>query len=216
MDVNEQTEKTLNPQRRTKGAERQKEEGGFNLKDVAMFGAEMLPGVGEALALKRTSDALDEKDYVGAGIEATAGLFGLIPGVGDAAGKALRATTRKLRKDAKLKIDNPGFDEVYQETYAETKQRASDEVKNRAIQKGQTDTYEANIGTSGGVTGYANSVTFTPDELKDLPGAMGEEKFRSSGKKLDRLKKSIAEKGYDPKDNNILIHVREDGQPFIV
>ena len=55
MDVNEQTEKTLNPQRRTQGAERQKEEGGFNLKDVAMFGAEMLPGVGEALALKRTS-----------------------------------------------------------------------------------------------------------------------------------------------------------------
>ena len=216
MDVNEQTEKTLNPQRRTQGAERQKKEGGFNLKDVAMFGAEMLPGVGEALALKRTSDALDEKDYVGSGIEATAGLLGLVPGVGDAAGKALRATTRKLRKDAKLKIDNPGFDEVYQETYSETKQRASDKVKNEAIEAGKTDTYEANIGTSGGVTGYANSVTFTPNELKDLPGAMGEEKFRSSGKKLDRLKKSIAEKGYDPKDNNILIHVREDGQPFIV
>ncbi len=45
---------------------------------------------------------------------------------------------------------------------------------------------------------------------------MGEEKFRSSGKKLDRLKQSIAEKGYNPEDNNILIHVREDGQPFIV
>ena len=133
MDVNEQTEKTLNPQRRTKGAERQKEEGGFKLKDVAMFGAEMLPGVGEALALKRTSDALDEKDYVGAGIEATAGLLGLVPGVGDAAGKALRATTRKLRKDAKLTIDNPGFDQVYQETYAETKQRASDKVKNLSL-----------------------------------------------------------------------------------
>ena len=185
-------------------------------KDVGMFVAESTPIVGEAIALKRTSDALDEGDYVGAGIEATAGLLGLVPGVGDAAGKALRATTRKLRKDAKLKIDNPGFDEVYQETYAETKQRASDKVKNEAIQAGQTDTYEANIGTSGGVTGYANSVTFNPNELKNLPGAMGEEKFRSSGKKLDRLKQSIAERGYNPEDNNILIHVREDGQPFIV
>jgi SAM-dependent methyltransferase len=74
-----------------------KEEDGFNLKDVAMFGAEMLPGVGEAIALKRTSDALDEKDYVGAGIEATAGLLGLIPGVGDAAGKVFRASANALR-----------------------------------------------------------------------------------------------------------------------
>lgn len=185
-------------------------------KDVGMFVAESTPIVGEAIALKRTSDALDEGDYVGAGIEATAGLLGLVPGVGDAAGKALRATTRKLRKDAKLEIDNPGFDEVYQETYAETKQRASDKVKNEAIEAGQTDTYEVNIGTAGGITGYANDVKFDPKELQDLPGAMGEEKFRSNDGygKLELLEKSIAEKGYKP--YNILIHVREDGQPFIV
>ena len=72
-----------------------KEEDEFNLKDVATFVAEMLPGVGEAIALKRTSDALDEKDYVGAGIEATAGLLGLIPGVGDAAGKVFRSLKPK-------------------------------------------------------------------------------------------------------------------------
>ena len=185
-------------------------------KDVGMFVAESTPIVGEAIALKRTSDALDEGDYVGAGIEATAGLLGLVPGVGDAAGKALRATTRRLRKDAKLEIDNPGFDEVYQETYAETKQRASDKVKNKAIEAGQRDTYEANIGTAGGITGYANDVKFDPKELEDIPGAMGEEKFRSSDGygKLELLEKSIAEKGYKP--YNILIHVREDGQPFIV
>ena len=39
-----------------------------NVKDAAMFGAEFIPGVGEALAIKRTSDALDKKDYIGAGI----------------------------------------------------------------------------------------------------------------------------------------------------
>ena len=67
------------------------------LKDAAMFGAEFIPGVGEAMAIKRTSDALDEGDYVGAGIEATAGLLGIVPGVGDAASKALRVSANALR-----------------------------------------------------------------------------------------------------------------------
>ena len=82
-----------------------------NVKDAAMFGAEFIPGVGEALAIKRTSDALDKKDYVGAGIEATAGLLGIIPGVGDLAGKGLRTATKAFRKadveEAEKIIDNP-------------------------------------------------------------------------------------------------------------
>jgi len=181
-----------------------------------MFLAESAPGFGEAIAIKRTSDALDEGDYVGAGIEATAGFFGLFPGLGDAAGRGLRAITRKLRKDAKLTVDNPGFDKVYQETYAESKQKSADAAKKRAVKSGQKDTYAVNLGNDEGVTGYANKVTFKPEELKDLPGAMGEEKFRSSGEKLERLKKSIAKEGYKPENNTILIHVREDGQPFVV
>jgi hypothetical protein len=40
---------------------------------------------------------------------------------------------------------------------------------------------------------------------------MGEEAHRASGDKIKRLQKSIQEKGYD-----ILVHVREDGVPFIV
>ena len=67
------------------------------LKDAAMFGAEFIPGVGEAMALKRTSDALDKGDYLGAGIEATAGLLGIVPGIGDAASKALRVSANALR-----------------------------------------------------------------------------------------------------------------------
>ena len=79
-------------------------------KDVGMFVAESTPIVGEAIALKRTSDALDEGDYVGAGIEATAGLLGLVPGVGDAAGKAFRASANALRtpkwfKETKVDTD---------------------------------------------------------------------------------------------------------------
>ena len=107
MEANKETEKLLSPKRRSKGAERQKEEGGISGKDIAMFGAEMIPGVGEAMAVKRTSDALNEKDYLGAGIEATAGLLGIIPGVGDAAGKALRTGFNKTRPAYKLLVQKP-------------------------------------------------------------------------------------------------------------
>jgi LysM repeat protein len=59
--------------------------------DIAKGAAEFIPGVGEAMAVKRVSDAMDEKDYTGAAIETAAGALGLIPVVGDAAGKGLRA-----------------------------------------------------------------------------------------------------------------------------
>ncbi len=70
---------------------------GEALKTIGTFAAESAPGLGEALALKRTSDALDEEDYLGAGIEATAGLFGVAPVFGDALGKAFRASANALR-----------------------------------------------------------------------------------------------------------------------
>ena len=67
-------------------------------KDVGMFIAESTPFLGEAIGIKRTSDALDEGDYVGAGIEGAATLVGVLPVVGDAAAKGLRSTKSKLRK----------------------------------------------------------------------------------------------------------------------
>ena len=183
-------------------------------KDVLTFGAESTPFLGEIIAAKRTGDAIQEKDYIGAAVEAAAGVLGIVPIIGDVAGRALRSATRSLRKDAKLTVDNPGYNKIYGETYAETKQRASDEVKKKALDAGETDTYRTNLGTTEGITGYANEVTFKPEELKNLPGAMGEEKIRSSGAKLENLKKPIKEEGYKP--DTIMIHVREDGQPFIV
>ena len=60
--VNEQTDIAIpqssvrgNPRRRSKGAQRQIEEGGYTAKDVGMLVAESTPGVGEAIALKRLS-----------------------------------------------------------------------------------------------------------------------------------------------------------------
>ena len=63
-----------------------------------MFIAESTPGVGEAIAAKRTSDAIDEGDYVGAAIEGTAGALGLVPIIGDAASKGLRKAAKAVRK----------------------------------------------------------------------------------------------------------------------
>jgi hypothetical protein len=103
--VNDQTEKAIpqsnvagNPRRRSKGAERIAEEGVAGAKNIGMFAAESIPGVGEAMAVKRTSDALDEGDYVGAGIEATAGTLGMVPIIGDAASKGLRQVAKSVRK----------------------------------------------------------------------------------------------------------------------
>lgn len=64
-------------------------------KDVGMFVAESTPFLGEAIGLKRTSDALDEGDYVGAGIEGLATLAGVAPVFGDAVGKGIRALKPK-------------------------------------------------------------------------------------------------------------------------
>jgi hypothetical protein len=188
--------------------------GKFVKEEGPMFVAESTPGLGEAIAIKRTSDALDRGDKVGAAIEAAGGVMGLLPIVGDMASKGFRKTANLLRKDADYRVDNPGYDEVFGETYSETKQRSSDRVKKEAIQRGERNTYQVNIGSSDGQTGFINNAKFKPAELQDIPGAKGEETFRGSGEKLDRLKSSIAEKGYKPE--NILIHVREDGQPFIV
>ena len=64
-------------------------------KDVGMFVAESTPFLGEAIGLKRTSDALDEGDYLGAGIEGLATLAGVAPVFGDAVGKGIRALKPK-------------------------------------------------------------------------------------------------------------------------
>ena len=44
-------------------------------KDVLTFGAESTPVLGEIIAAKRTGDAIQEGDYIGADVEAAAALY---------------------------------------------------------------------------------------------------------------------------------------------
>jgi hypothetical protein len=53
-----------------------------------------------------------------------------------------------------------------------------------------------------------------PEALRDIKGAMGEERF-AGGEKLQRLRESIKREGYRD-DSPILIAVREDGTPFVL
>jgi len=104
----------------------------------------------------------------------------------------------------KLYIDNPGGDWLQRKL-----EQAQEDYQTAPI-----GSIRKNIGSSN-VTGYfKTALDLSPDLLKDLPGALGEEDFRGSSVKLELLEKSIREQGYKP--SPILINVREDGQPFIV
>jgi hypothetical protein len=123
-----------------------------NIKDAALFGAEFIPGVGEALAIKRTSDALGKGDYVGAGIEATAGLLGVIPGVGDLAGKGLRTATKAFRKadveEAEKLIDNPEKLQKWRDTIDKGGNRLPESQRQKNIPEAEQaaeDLFQGNI-----------------------------------------------------------------------
>lgn len=110
-------------------------------------------------------------------------------------------------EDFGFKTDNPGGD------WLESKLRFAERSKADA----SPDTYRANLGNSDGITGYfQRPLNINPEVFKDVKGAMGEEKFRPDPTKLKNLKKDIAEEGYDKLRGTILVHVREDGEPFIV
>ena len=104
-----------------------------------------------------------------------------------------------------LKIDNPGGDWLQGKLEYAQEQRAN----------ARPNTYSSTLGTSEGVTGYYGKVLqLDPTTLKDIKGAAGEELYRPQKDKINNLRKSIAEKGYE--ESPILIHVREDGVPFVV
>lgn len=103
-------------------------------------------------------------------------------------------------KMPELKIDNPGG------KWLEGKlQQAADD---RRIGK-------SGLAGAANITGsFKEPLNLPPGLLKDIPGNLGEEALRNTGSKLVALKKSIREEGYKP--SPILIHVREDGKPFVV
>lgn len=160
--------------------------------EQAEMALSMIPGVGEGLDVAYIAQGIEEEDLGKAGT----GLAGLaLPFVG-------AGTIKQIAK--KLEIDNPGGSWL----------RDKKEEAAEAMAKAEPNTYRKNLGTTA-ITGYHKGVIeLDPKQLADVPGAMGEEASRTSSRKLANLQKSIEQEGYNP--SPIMIHVREDGKPFIV
>ena len=133
-------------------------------------------------------------------------------GLTEAGERSLQRTYNRLSeegiaKDAQptLKVDNPNED------WLASKIRFAERSKVDA----PPNTYRANLGNSDGVTGYfSKPIEVDPRMLASVRGSMGEESFRPDARKIKDLRESIAEGGYEA--SPILIHVREDGVPFVV
>lgn len=122
----------------------------------------------------------------------------------DIKAKNIKAGTEEVPvkvKQPKVKISNPGGDWLVNKKKKAAESRA----------KGEPNSYQANLG-EGATTGFVTA-KLDPKALADIKGAMGEEAFRDSGTKLTKLEAKIAKEGYKP--NPIMIHVREDGVPFV-
>jgi len=171
-----------------------------NVKDAAMFGAEFIPGVGEALAIKRTSDALDKKDYLGAGIEATAGLLGIIPGVGDLAGKGLRTATKAFRKadveEAEKLIDNPDLLKKWEKDNTLPESQRQKNIPE--AEKAAEDLYQGEITSKEARTrikeAFPEPELYTANTMPDMPTVT--EVAGSMGKKA-LTKGIVGVKGFD-------------------
>ena len=70
--------------------------------------ADFTPIVGDIKGGVETVQAFNEGDYVGASVNAVATALGIIPVVGDIAGKTLKAGARKLRE-----ADNIGLSLIH-------------------------------------------------------------------------------------------------------
>ena len=80
------------------------------------------------------------------------------------------------------------------------------------------DHYAERKGLHGATTGYFNKNLRLPvNDIKHLPGAMGEHKFRDSGKKQDRISSQIGHpKNFNSKEHPIMIGVNHRGEAHVM
>jgi hypothetical protein len=76
-------------------------------RDKVQPTAEFLPGVGDAMAAAEAKDAFGQGDYLGGGLLAAGAAAGLVPGVGDAVQKGIKAAV-KSRGDEVLGLLKSG------------------------------------------------------------------------------------------------------------
>jgi len=115
---------------------------------------------------------------------------------------ALSPNLSKNSELPKLRIDNPKGD------WLERK------IKNAKEAYKRKGSIQDRIGASDITAYFKGNVTLPTKMLKDIKGAMGEEKFRHKGTKLENIKEKIKKEGYTQEPIHVV--VREDGEPFIL
>jgi len=179
--------------------------------DYGELAEESLPIVGETAAIKRASTAFKEGDYLGTGIEAAAGVLGVVPFVGDIAGKALRTVTKKFRNVKPLEI---GSSELFQSgkllknyTTLNIKQLLQKVNKAKAGSKEANRLIDAPVteGTKVGIRLNLNSII--PDMPKGLDKLQTLHKNNYNGK-------ALSYKGFATVEN-VIFNVSQKGRQGI-
>jgi hypothetical protein len=82
----------------------------------------------------------------------------------------------------------------------------------------QEDAEKSGRKVSGPITGYFTKDLKLPvKEIKDIPGSMGEESYRSDSSKMKDLEKTIEDpSNFDSKSNPILIGVNHRGEAHVL
>ena len=188
----------------------------LSFKDAATFVAEATPIIGDALAAKEVYDELqkDDPNYLLVGALGGAALVGLIPGLGDAAAKAIKTGAKKALDTAKrIEVDPNTLGSVGGNINLKAKDKPKEKIRYRDdidpevydafeeladIQRGKPELamVEAQNILSGGVLPYA--LEHTGDlthRMAEKGGVYGSEYVTP---KVDRLLNSLlSEYGFE-------------------
>ena len=178
--VNEQTDAAIpqstvkgNPRRRSRGAQRQIDEGGYTAKDVGMLVAENIPGVGEAILARDIVTDASKGDYASAALGTAALGIGILPG-GDILNKPIKAAAKKLRKQDNEAATKLMTDKGAAEEWKETNKLPESQRQKRVpeVQKAAIDLSEGKITSQE----YRRAVTanqpiqpITKNNFPDMP-----------------------------------------------
>lgn len=145
---------------------------------------------------KLVGRAIGDEWFSGPGLMAKAGSKEV--GAAEVAGKTISSEERAALRNLGFRKDNPGGEWLAQEV-----KKASEDF----------DRYK---GLRGAVTGYVNKYFDVPTELlTNIPGARNEVRNTFTQKYKD-LAESVTKRGWQQKDEPILIGINYKGEPYIL
>lgn len=182
---------------------------------------DFIPGVGDVIGIDETKRALDRRQYLEAGLTGAGTMLGVVPIVGDVAGKALKGAAKPAQKALEKLAAKYGV-EVPKVRADDLDMLGSDWLSNkqRSVREAQVAAEKAGYAPDaplGPITGYTERpMLMDPAKVSQFPGAMNEVP-KPGNPKYDALMKSMSKKGYDPEQGgSIVVGVSHQGTPYII